>query len=264
MSGVDGRIRPSDHERRDPDGRQDPTDVRRVDHVDHRGGGSGTDGMSLVASPRLTERDVICVVRVEQVDHHPRAPRPSSNASMMSRRLVDGESPRIVIGARQSREPVDKDESVHAVRVRRGEHAGEEPTGHRGHDGCLLAPDVVEHGPQVVHPLFERRKRRRRHGIRQADAALVETDHTRERGQTIVEPRERSDLALDLDVAEPLLGHDDVYATRAEGSIGDMDVTALRVPGGARHRAPHDFHGSLTVPELSTGYRPSVSAARKE
>ena len=124
---------------------------------------------------------------------------------------------------------------MHAVRVCRGEHAGHEPTGHRGHEGCLLAPDVVEHGPQVVHPLFERRKRRRRHGIRQADAALVETDHTRECGQTIVEPRERSDLALDLDVAEPLLGHYDVYPTRAEGSIGDMEFTALCVPGGARH-----------------------------
>src|SRR4029453_7741644 len=83
---------------------------------------------------------------------------------------------------------------------------------------------------------FERRKRRRRHGIRQADAALVEADHARECGQTVVEPRERSDLALDLDVAEPLPGHDDVHPTRAEGSVGDMDVTALRVPGGAPHR----------------------------
>jgi hypothetical protein len=141
------------------------------------------------------------------------------------------------IGARQSREPVDEDEGTHAVRVRRREDAGEEPTGHRGHDGCLLAPDVVEHGPQVVHPFFERWKRRRRHGIRQADAALVEADHTRERRETVVEPREWSDLALDLDVAEPLLGHDDVDGTRAQGPIGDMDVTALRVPGGARHRA---------------------------
>ena len=40
---------------------------------------------------------------------------------------------------------------------------------------------------------------------------LVEADHARECGQTVVEPRERSDFALDLDVAEPLLGHDDVH-----------------------------------------------------
>src|SRR6185369_513077 len=60
--------------------------------------------------------------------------------------------------------------------------------------------------------------------------------HARECGQTVVEPRERPDLALDLDVAEPLLGNDDVHRTRAEGSVGDVDVTALRVPSGARHR----------------------------
>jgi len=41
-------------------------------------------------------------------------------------------------------------------------------------------------------------------------AALVEVDHARKMRQTVVEPRERSDLALDLDVAEPPLGHDDV------------------------------------------------------
>ena len=137
-------------------------------------------------------------------------PQADSNAWMMSRAWVYGESPGIVIGARQSREPVDEDEGADAVRVRRREDAREEATGHRGHDGCLLAPDVVEHGSQVVHPLLERRKRRRRHGIRQADAALVEADHTRERRETVVEPGERSDLALDLDVAEPLLGDDDV------------------------------------------------------
>ena len=51
VPGVDRRIRPSDDERRDPDGRQDPTDVRRVDHVDHRGGSSRAHGMTLVAPP---------------------------------------------------------------------------------------------------------------------------------------------------------------------------------------------------------------------
>ena len=105
---------------------------------------------------------------------------------------------------------------MHALGVGRREDACEERAGHRGHDRYLLAPDVVEDGPEIVHPFFERRERRRRDGIRQAHPALIEADHAREGGEPIVEPRERPDLSLDLDVAEPLLGDDDVHATRPE------------------------------------------------
>src|SRR5262249_2077772 len=74
------------------------------------------------------------------------------------------ESPGIVVGAAQPREAVDEDERVDTLGIGRREDAGEERAGHRGHDRHLLAPDVVEDRPEIVHPLLKRRERGRSHG----------------------------------------------------------------------------------------------------
>jgi hypothetical protein len=133
-----------------------------------------------------------------------------------------------------------------------GEHRCHEAPGHARDDGCPLGTDGVHHSPQVVHPFLDRREGGGGNGVRESNAPLVEEDDASERGETVVEPREGSDVAFHLDVAEPLRNDDEIDRPGPERAVSDVSITAPRVTDprfhGAtslRHDELLDHHGTL-------------------
>ena len=104
------------------------------------------------------------------------------------------------------------------------------------HDVGPLGPDVVEHGPHVVHPVLEIGEPAGGHGVGQAGAALVERDDLAERAHPFERVGVRRPLPAGVEVAEPV-GHEHERRPVARELVGDVDLARAGVTGGRRaHR----------------------------
>lgn len=131
------------------------------------------------------------------------------------------------MGADEVDEDVAEDETQRPVGVRRREQHSERPgISSDRHDGAM-DPDGIEDGPDVVHPILERR--RVPDPVRQAGSALVEQNHAREATQAL-EPRTAVRLLpVQLEMLDEARDPDERRLPLAEDLVGDVHVAAAGV-----------------------------------
>jgi hypothetical protein len=182
---------------------------------------------------RARERDPI-VPRLERragelqhlVPHVRLGPGPSGLLDV-GQILLAAVEPRHVVGADEVDQDVAEDETQRPVGVRRREQHPERPgIACDRHDGAM-DPDGVEDGPDVVHPILERR--RVPDPVGQAGSALIEQDHPREATQAL-EPRTAVWLLpVQLEMLDEARDPDQRRLAVAEDLVGDVHVAAAGV-----------------------------------
>ncbi len=110
-----------------------------------------------------------------------------------------------------------------------------------------LGADRLQHGPQIVDLLLERR--RLGHGVRQAGAAPVEHDQPGELRHRAEGARRPRLLPHQLQVRGGAGDHDQVARAVAQHLVGDAGIAAARVVG--RWRAHISFLGNVTEPRTA-------------
>ena len=232
----EGVVSVLDDEGRDPDQREDLAHVEGQDraHLCDRGAGGRREALD-PAVP-LLDPGIRGDRRSEVRGGRPRPPRLLDLCEQPPGRL--GRHPcGIVVGPREPREAVDKDERGHPVRMRRGGHERHLNSVAVGDQSRLLRACGIHHGADIVHPLF-RRDRVLDHTVGETDTAHVEPEHA---GVTV----QRRDELLDerllpdrLEVARPVEHEHDVAGTLADRLVGEVDVTAFRIQRPRRGHAP--------------------------
>lgn len=134
------------------------------------------------------------------------------------------------------------------------EQGSHHPSIRSSEDGGAFQADVIHDGPDVVHPLFERRKTPRRRRVGQPYAVLVEGDDAAEGAEAVQEVSEARKLPSRLQVAEPDGDQHQVQRAATADLIGDVDVAAGGVTGRRKHPGdPTRGHvgGELLMAEMA-------------
>ena len=142
--------------------------------------------------------------------------------------LLARRRPREVRGAHEPRLALEQHEREDALRVRRREQHRQRGAVDVAEQRGALGPDRVHHRTHVVHPLLERRHAADTVG--RARAALVEPYDAHAPRQLVEPGTDR--LVVELHRREvEAAREDEVERPLAEDAVGDVDVTADRVPG---------------------------------
>ncbi len=117
-----------------------------------------------------------------------------------------------------------------------GEQHGHRPAVEPRHDGRVLRADGVQDDPHVVGPLFPRGQMVGRHRVRDAGPAPIEEDDPGERAEPFQEVAVSGPPLVLLEVREVARGQQEIDGTVADDLVGDVEITASRVPGLGFHR----------------------------
>ncbi len=139
-------------------------------------------------------------------------------------------APGIVRSPRDPRRGVHQDDPVGSLGVRRGEQARKRAAVRTRDEQSTLPADCVEHRPQIVHSLLERRQALVAEPVGEAHPAPVERDQATERGEALPEglhgrrmrDGEAEDVRADVE-------HVDAAGSVTVDSVGDVVLPALRV-----------------------------------
>ena len=116
---------------------------------------------------------------------------------------------------------------------RRGEEGADGAALGTAEQRCLFRPDVVQNGTDVIEHLLVRAERE--DAIGQPRAAPVEHDEARERRHALEELGVRRQPLVLLEMRHVARGEEQIERTVAQHLVGDIELAALRVPGGALH-----------------------------
>ncbi len=225
---------PAEDEGGHADRAEHAADVGLVEHAKRRGSVSGPG-----REPHQADVPVDLILERHAFERRPTnvrlRPRPRSPVAIdlghLALELGLPHAPRVVGRPRHPRTRVAEHECHRALGVRGGEHASERPAVRERDDHRPFAPHGIEHHPEVVDPLLDRRQAVPAQAVREPAAAVVEADQPAEPGEPVGERRHHREAVVLLELRHERPDQDDVdAAARPEHLVGDVDVA---VPGVA-------------------------------
>jgi hypothetical protein len=160
---------------------RDPHGGQHVPHVDLRVHSEQRQGRSRAGAAAEERRDPSAErrVRARRVLGNVHLPMPLTLDGLeVLLPLLGGGRPGVVGAPDPLGEDSEGDEGNRPFRVGRGEEDAHVPALGRSEDRGPLGSDRVHHGPDVVHPLLDRRQLVVRHAVRHPGAAPVEENQS--------------------------------------------------------------------------------------
>jgi hypothetical protein len=121
--------------------------------------------------------------------------------------------------------------------IGRGEQHAHRAALGAAHEHGSLRADRIHDGPQVVHPLFQRREISDRDRVGEPGAALIESDQSCKRAKAANATREWWILPSVLQVGNEAQHPDEINQAIPNDLIGNVDIAALSVERLGLHDA---------------------------
>ena len=227
-------LAPVDHERLDADGREDVTHIGVAGHRQDLAHRTRAHGAPLEPSPRDAEGVIGGTARREQTGGDSLPPG-LHDAVERPLPFCFRHRPGVCVVACAGGVGVEEHEPRGPLRIRRREQRAHRAALRDAEQERLAAPGGVEHGPNVVHALLERRQRIDRIG--EPRPAPVHQDEPREPREPLEERREGGLLPRVLDVRHPAGDEEQIDVALPDDLVRDVDVASARIARLGLHGA---------------------------